>query len=112
MREYTVDVLGTPYHIRVMPALENKKLEECDGYCDKTTHEIVVDDCSAECDFGCPEAYVKKVISHEIVHAFFFESGLGECWQHKEFGQEETTVDWIASMFPKLLRAFEQADAV
>ena len=96
MREYTVDVLGTPYHIRVMPALENKKLEECDGYCDKTTHEIVVDDCSAECDFGCPEAYVKKVIRHEIVHAFSSRAALANAGSTKNSGRRKRR--WTGSL--------------
>ena len=55
---------------------------------------------------------MNKVIRHELVHAFFFESGLAECWKHQKTGQEEMTVDWIAIMAPKMHKAFMQAEAV
>lgn len=113
MREYTVDVLGTPYHIKVIHTTEDPMLKECDGYCDRTSKRIVVDDCTAcKCDFENPKEYVNKVIRHELVHAFFFESGLAECWKHQKTGQEEMTVDWIAIMAPKMHKAFMQAEAV
>lgn len=112
MREYNINVLGTVYHVGVVPSSQDPRLKECDGFCDKTSKLILVEDCSSDCDLDCPEVYVNKVIRHELVHAFLFESGLAECWEHKKAGQEETTVDWIACMFPKLVQAFYQADAL
>ena len=54
------------------------------------------------------EAYKKQVTRHELIHAFLFESGLGcESW-----GGNEEIVDWIAFQFPKMLHAFEEADAL
>lgn len=103
-----LNVLGTEYTIlELSPALD-KALEECDGYCDKTTKRIVVATQEAGCDLGDFEQYRKKVMRHEIVHAFLFESGLHECWEHKR-GHDETYVDWIAVQFPKLLEAFRAA---
>ena len=113
MREYTVDILGTPYQIHVIPTKMDPLLKDNDGYCDRTSKRIVVDDCTGcGCDYDKPEEYVNKVIRHEIVHAFLFESGLAEGWMHQKNGQEEITVDWIAIMAPKLHLAFKQAEAV
>lgn len=55
-------------------------------------------------------AYQKKVLRHEIVHAFLYERGL---WQNsygsKCWAQNEEMVDWIAIQEPKLNRAFKEA---
>lgn len=113
MREYHINVLGKVYHVCVVPKSSDPRLEECDGLCDKTSKLILVDDCTGkDCNLDNPEVYINKVIRHELVHAFLFESGLTECWEHKRTGHEETTIDWIASMFPKLVLAFHQADAL
>ena len=61
---------------------------------------------------GDVKAHMKKVLRHEIVHAFMFESGLAENWEHKDYGQEETVVDWFAIQGPKIYRAWTEAGAV
>lgn len=33
-------------------------------------------------------------------------------WEHKNFGQEETVVDWVAIQFPKLLEVFKKVGAL
>ncbi len=108
----TVDILGTEYTIIIASRAEDKNLDGCDGYCDKTSRKIVVTAKEEECDLDCFEVYQKKVMRHEIVHAFLFESGLHECFEHKASGHEETMVDWIAVQFPKLLKAFKDADCL
>ena len=64
MRSYTVDVLGVPYTVKVVPTSDNEKLKSCNGFCDKTTKSIVVDDCTTDCDLGKPSWYVNKCIRH------------------------------------------------
>ena len=54
----------------------------------------------------------KKGLRHELVHAFMYESGLAENWEHKNFGQEETVVDWVTIRFPKLLEIFKKVGAL
>ena len=109
-----IDILGTKYNLQVVPKEKDAYFEECDGYCDYTTKKIVVEDCKSETvgDLEDNLFYLKQIKRHEIIHAFFFESGLGANWEHKQFGQEETTVDWIARQFPKMLEAFRAADAL
>ena len=107
-----VNVLGTDYTVSIASKDEDKYLEKCDGYCDKTSKKIVVLSKSDDNELENFEEYQKKVIRHEIIHAFFFESGLHENFRHEEWGHDETTIDWFAVQFPKMLRAFKEADAI
>lgn len=105
----TVEVLGVPYAIIDGDRSKDPCLDKADGYCDHTTKEIIIDTFKpSDNSLGDLPAYRKQVIRHELVHAFLFESGLGaESW-----GCNEEIVDWIAFQFPKMLQAFEEADAL
>ena len=110
-----IDVLGTKYSIKYKTEDKDCKLKECDGYCDTSVKSIVVLDMETVRDKGSIEdllSYQKKVTRHEIIHAFMYESGLSVNWKHDGWGQEETTVDWIAIQFPKLYKAFKDADCL
>lgn len=106
-----INVLGTVYTIIEASEDEDECLIDSDGYCDKTDKRIVVIQKPPDCNLGNFIVYQKKVIRHEIIHAFLFESGLHESWKHDE-GHDEAYVDWIAVQFPKLLEAFKEADAL
>lgn len=108
----TVNILGTVYTIYDRSEEEDKTLSDCDGYCDKTTKEIVIKKESTECDLGNFAVYRKKLLRHEIIHAFLFESGLHENFEHNKWGHDETYVDWIAVQFPKMIAAFTEVDAL
>ena len=105
----TVEVLGVPYAIIDGDRSKDPCLDKVDGYCDHTIKTCVIDTLIKTSDSVADlETYRKQVIRHELVHAFLFESGLGaESW-----GCNEEIVDWIAFQFPKMLRAFEEADAL
>lgn len=103
-----LDILGTEYEVHIESECTDEKLESCDGYCDKTTKKIVVTEKTKACNLGDFEVYQRKIIRHEIIHAFLFESGLHENWE-KNAGHDETMVDWIACMFPKMKVVFEEA---
>ncbi len=106
----TVNILGTEYSIYYKSPSEDKTLGEYDGYCDKSSHKIVVTTENGDLeDFS---QYQKQCLRHEIIHAFMYESGLGQNWEHKPMGQEETTVEWIAVQFSKMLEAFRKASAL
>lgn len=107
-----INVLGTGYTIKELSEQECEGLKNCDGFCDKTIKEIVISKKPDSCDLGDWEWYRKKILRHEIIHAFLFESGLHENWEHNQYGQEETTVDWIAIQFPKMLKVFQEADCL
>lgn len=103
-----INVLGTMYTIKESNKVDHPALNECDGYCDDTTKVCVIDsmDCSDAMAKGNMMEYKKKVIRHELVHAFLYEAGLAE----NSWAGNEEVVDWIANMFPKMKTAFEEAE--
>ena len=59
------------------------------------------------------EKIMKKQLRHEIIHAFLAESGLQANYEHyRQFGHDETLVDWFAIQFPKMIKAFESVNAL
>ena len=86
-----VNILGTEYSIKGQIGKETPKLEHADGICEFYSKEIIIDD---------------KVLRHEIVHAFLYESGLDVS---SDWARNEEIVDWIALQAPKLQKAFEEA---
>ena len=107
-----VSILGTEYTIEIKKKEDDKFLERMDGYCDKTSHRIVVVTKPEDNELDFFEEYQKKVIRHEIIHAFLFESGLHENFKHDEFGHDETMIDWIAVQFPKMIQVFQEAECI
>lgn len=108
-----INVLGTEYSIEEHGYEEDKNMEETDGYCDKTSKRIVIAKKRKDCEISDFEYYQKKVKRHEIVHAFLFESGLAENFEHgNKFGHEETIVDWFAIQGIKIYEAWKEADAL
>jgi len=104
-----VNILGTEYTIEERTVEEDAFLNDCDGYCDKTTKQIVISKPTPNSNLGDFEWYRKKLMRHEIIHAFLFESGLHENFEHaKQFGHDETMIDWVAIQFSKIQKAYEE----
>ena len=101
-----VNILGTEYTIKEKE-LQNQGI---DGYCDNTAKLIVIRSDNTN-DVGNFEFLKKKLLRHEIIHAFLSESGLQCNWQHiEQFGHDETTVDWFAIQSPKIFKVFQELD--
>ena len=106
-----INVLGAEYTITKVHS--DPRLENIDGICDETTKEIVVE--TYEGDDGKPgvkaqlDIQRKKVLRHEITHAFLFECGLAE---NSPWAQNEEFVDWIAIQGPKIYKAWKEVGAV
>ena len=111
-----VNVLGTEYEIITKSRDSDIRLKDADGFCDGYAKQIVISDLkNYDTD---PEETLKTtrkiIIRHELVHAFLDESGLnydanvwGSAWS-----KNEEMVDWIAWQFPKMLKAFQEADCL
>lgn len=114
MENRKVNILGTEWTIKFNNESENPSLNGIDGYADSSTKEIVVDDMSkSEGQPGAKgdlKAYQRECLRHEIIHAFMYESGLSENFEHKTIGIEETTVDWFALQSPKIFKVFQELD--
>lgn len=114
MKEYTLNILGTPWLLKEVEKQNDPGLKEADGYTDRSTKTMVVkgEGSGDANDLENYPAYLKEIKRHEIVHAFLYESGLGADYEHPRWGHDETAVDWIALQFPKLQEAFKAADAI
>jgi hypothetical protein len=103
-----INVLGAKYTVIEQSESQNPKLKKCDGYCDETVKNITVVNLSERVNDDMSKGdllgeYRKKVMRHEIIHAFLYESGLAE---NSDWARNEEIVDWIAMQFPKLLKVF------
>lgn len=98
-----IDILGTEYTI-----ITDEILDNADGSCDKTTKEIRI--CKTLFEDPKPgqvkdmKVHADKVFRHECIHALMFECGLMENYEN----HNETNVDWIACMYPKMKKIFEE----
>lgn len=105
-----INVLGSEYVIYETNEKKDPYLNGHDGYCDTSTKECVVDEMkpTGEGEKRNLPAYKRSVKRHELIHAFLFESGLDSC----SWAQNEEMVDWIAIQFPKMMKAFKEADCL
>ena len=105
-----INILGTDYEIVHDTKAENPKLEDAYGYCEVFSKKIVLDsEIEKENDkMTCErlDIFKNKVLRHEIIHAFFFESGL---YSNCDFAENEELIDWIAMQFYKIDKAFKKA---
>lgn len=109
----TVNILGTEYKI-IFDVPDEEMPEDADGCMDQSIQTIKIAEFESDRNtIQDMNSYRKKVLRHEIVHAFLYESGMWNnsgstnCW-----GMDETITDWIAIQSPKLFQAFKEADCL
>ena len=116
-----VNILGTEYKIIVKKYQEDESFEKNSlvGYCDGYAKEIVVCDMHTYKGWENEEektvvAAQKQTVRHEIVHAFFDESGLMDSSNMVEcpWSKNEEMVDWIALQGTKIYQAWKECDAI
>lgn len=106
-----VKILGTEYE--VIKDAEEKgypQLKKCDGFTDFSIKRIVVANFDKdESSVDDIDWYKKKVLRHELVHAFIHESGLAE---NCDWARNEELTDWIAIQFEKILGVFIELQCI
>ena len=116
-----VNVLGTNYEIIIRSYSEEPyfKKYNADGFCDSIRKEIVLCDMLTHPDFDETkeywEMYKKQVLRHEIVHAFFNESGLSYntgVINNLGWAKNEEMIDFIALQGLKLYEAWQSVGAI
>lgn len=107
MKKLTVSVLGSEWTVMVAKESEEPRLSYIGGFTDQSCREIVIADRHEEATIRNFMDEIMHTLRHELVHAFMFESGLGEDWKH-ETGHDETIVDWIACQMPKIMNAYNK----
>lgn len=116
-----VNILGTTYTIRRVDAGQDEYMDKMQfgGYCDGTAKEIAILNMKTLPDFANEPGEVitraeNETLRHEVIHAFFNESGLK--WNatlvEKSWVKNEEMVDWIAIQFPKILKVFMKLGCV
>lgn len=106
----SVNILGTKIQILFRKEKDDPKLEEANGYFDATKDLIVVKIIESDkMSMGDLEKYQKKVLRHEIIHAFLHGSGLDWCSCGTDsWANNEEMVDWFAIQSPKILKVFQE----
>ena len=109
-----INVLGTEYKIIEKDEKDEKRLKTCWGFCDFNTKDIYINtDINKETEDSCKnsEYFKKKVIRHEILHAFLYESGLRENSSDiRAWAENEEMVDWFAIQSPKIFEIYKELD--
>lgn len=118
MENKTANILGTEYKIIFQTLEQNKAFKDCDGYCDPTVKKLYIrlyTDEEVNEEKFCYESRENarnKVIKHEVLHAFMFESGL---WRNSfsvdvSWAMNEELIDWLAIQSPKIFKVFQELD--
>ena len=111
-----VSILGTEYTIKIVEPTEEMKENGYVGICSSNDSSIMLVDFSKVDDFKhCTEKEISnataETLRHEIVHAFFNESGLKDSANAFEgpWVKNEELIDWLAIQGPKIMRAWKEA---
>ena len=103
-----ITILGQDYDYAEVAAKDDIRMADFDGYCDGYGKTIRINNdynTNHPTNIADLENYKRHIRRHEIIHAFFEESGL------EHYKNDEVLVDWIAKQFPKLLKVFHQIGA-
>ena len=104
-----INILGTEYDYNITTDKEDLALCNKNGYCDGYGKIIAIEHNYNEKhpdsikNFDSFKEIVKR---HEIIHAYFHESGM------TNEAENELMVEWIARQFPKLLKTFQEVEAI
>ena len=105
-------VLGINYKIIFESESKEPRLVENWGFTDFHTKEIYIrDDIEIEKEDTCKNLidFKNKVLRHEILHAFLYESGLRENSKGcLAWAENEEMVDWFAIQIPKLVEVYKE----
>lgn len=101
----SINVLGTKYKIKLTNESELAEILNSNdikvfGLCDYSKKMIYLDE-------TLPKVVLEETLRHELVHAFFHESGLGtQC----DYAREEELIDWIALQLPKMTKVCKELE--
>ena len=111
----SVNVLGTKYTIERRTKEQDLRLQKVDGYCDYTSKIIVCVKHSEKdkdiMDLDNFKPIYNRILRHELIHAFIYESGLwGDSFGVSRWAENEEMTDWIAMQFPKIYKVFSELE--
>ena len=99
----TVNIVGTKYNIIEDDALIRQGFDGVHEYYENSISVRPVQNMlSSDKPDSAKELRYKECLRHELIHAFFSESGLDN------YSSNEELVDWLAMQFPKIVKVFEE----
>lgn len=106
-----INILGQEYTVEFRTPEQNPKLElmGADGLAELHDNRIVIDskmNPKTGKEYDNFEQYEKKVVRHEIMHAFFHEAGL------RDYCNDEILVEWLALQIPKICKVMQAHDLI
>lgn len=111
MQDCSVRILGAEWKIIFRKISEDKNLEDTEGYASISSNKIVVRSENLE-EIENFERYQKRVLRHELIHAFLQESGLAQnsIEDAGAWARNEEMVDWFAHQSPKIFKVFTELE--
>lgn len=106
MNNTVVNILGAMYKIEFKNIADDPLLKNANGYTDPTVRKIVISNKEPDCDVKDFSCLQRKVMRHEIIHAYFEESGLSANVENLDQGVPEMHVDWFAIQAPKIYQTY------
>lgn len=107
-----INILGTNYEVIFKSIDEEPRLKENWGFTDFHTKEIyIANDIEKETENSCKNLidFKNKVMRHEILHAFLYESGLRENSNSTvAWAENEEMIDWFAIQIPKIVEVYKE----
>lgn len=116
-----VNILGTIYTVEYVNFKEDEEMKErsLQGYCDEIEKKVVIakyntlPGCEKDSKERCLKGE-KSTLKHELIHAFFNESGLSTSANQFDgaWAKNEEMVDWIAIQSSKIFKVFKDLDLI
>lgn len=109
----TVNILGQKYNIKYKTVEEDKRLEELAGYTDVYSKDIVIEDMKRSkrsvTDTSSLKECENKILKHEIIHAYLYESGLDvNSNRSYAWATNEEMIDWFAIQSTKIYKTYKE----
>ena len=117
-KDRKVNILGTEYTITFENPNDREEYikNSWSGFCSSTEPIIKIVDLTKHPEWKeeskeAIEAITKETLRHEIIHAFFNESGLKDSANVFEgaWSKNEEMIDWIAIQGAKIVNAWKEA---
>lgn len=105
MENRKVNILGTGYEIRDESNLNKTQLDGLhEQYAKRIDIRPTEDMLTNDDNKNLKKLRYDEVVRHEIMHAFFVESGL------EDYCANEQLVNWFAIQSPKIFKVFQELD--
>ncbi|MDO5329032.1 MAG: hypothetical protein Q4E88_02875 [Coriobacteriia bacterium] len=96
-KEITTEIMGKTWTI-----IETEETDKdyALGQTFETARKIIIYNYEPA-DILNPRKLYNQVMRHELLHAYMFECGLGDDLRYNDHGHDETTIDWMARIYPR-----------